>query len=45
LQRLMRAHGDVANLIIQATIWRRIGIIELPDTDRIYDVAVVGAGP
>jgi thioredoxin reductase (NADPH) len=27
LQRLMRAHGDVANLIIQATIWRRIGII------------------
>jgi thioredoxin reductase (NADPH) len=27
LQRLMRNHGDVANLIIQATIWRRIGII------------------
>ena len=27
LQRLMRAHGDIANLIIQATIWRRIGII------------------
>jgi thioredoxin reductase (NADPH) len=27
LQRLMRAHGDVANLIIQATIWRRIGIL------------------
>lgn len=27
LQRLMRAEGDVANLIMQATIWRRIGII------------------
>jgi thioredoxin reductase (NADPH) len=27
LQRLMRAHGDIANLITQATIWRRIGII------------------
>jgi thioredoxin reductase (NADPH) len=27
LQRLMRAHGDIANLITSATIWRRIGII------------------
>jgi thioredoxin reductase (NADPH) len=27
LQRLMRAQGDIANLITQATIWRRIGII------------------
>jgi len=27
LQRLMRAEGDIANLIIQATIWRRIGIV------------------
>ena len=27
LQRLMRAEGDIANLITQATIWRRIGII------------------
>ena len=27
LQRLMRAHGDIANLITQATIWRRILII------------------
>ncbi|HUD57800.1 MAG TPA: FAD-dependent oxidoreductase [Terracidiphilus sp.] len=27
LQRLMRAEGDIANLIMQATIWRRIGII------------------
>jgi thioredoxin reductase (NADPH) len=24
---LMRAEGDIANLIVQATIWRRIGII------------------
>ncbi len=28
LQRLMRAEGDIANLIAQATIWRRIGIID-----------------
>jgi thioredoxin reductase (NADPH) len=27
LQRLMRQEGDIANLITQATIWRRIGII------------------
>src|SRR3984957_15153881 len=27
LQRLMRAEGDIANLITSATIWRRIGII------------------
>ena len=27
LQRLMRAEGDIANLITQATIWRRIGIL------------------
>jgi thioredoxin reductase (NADPH) len=27
LQRLMRAEGDIANLIVQATIWRRIGIV------------------
>lgn len=27
LQKLMRAQGDIANLITQATIWRRIGII------------------
>jgi thioredoxin reductase (NADPH) len=27
LQRLMRGEGDIANLITQATIWRRIGII------------------
>jgi thioredoxin reductase (NADPH) len=26
LRLLMRAEGDIANLIIQATIWRRIGI-------------------
>ncbi len=28
LQRLMRAEGDIANLIMQATIWRRFGIVE-----------------
>ena len=28
LQRLMRSEGDIANLIMQATIWRRLGIIE-----------------
>lgn len=27
MQRLMRSQGDIANLITQATIWRRIGII------------------
>jgi len=26
-QRLMRAEGDIANLITQAAIWRRIGIL------------------
>jgi thioredoxin reductase (NADPH) len=28
LQRLMRAEGDIANLIVQAVIWRRIGIMK-----------------
>lgn len=28
LQHLMRAEGDIANLIVQAAIWRRIGIIK-----------------
>ena len=28
LQRLMRTEGDIANLIMQATIWRRLDIIE-----------------
>ena len=28
LQRLMRSEGDIANLIMQATVWRRLGIIE-----------------
>jgi thioredoxin reductase (NADPH) len=27
LQRLMRAEGDIANLVVQAAIWRRIGIV------------------
>jgi thioredoxin reductase (NADPH) len=28
LKELMRAEGDVANLIVQASIWRRIGIVK-----------------
>ena len=28
LQRLLRAEGDIANLIMQATIWRRLAIVE-----------------
>ena len=28
LQRLMRSEADIANLIMQATIWRRIGLLE-----------------
>lgn len=28
LQRLMRAEGDIANLIVQAAIWRRIAIMK-----------------
>ena len=27
LRRLMRAEGDIANLIVQAAIWRRIGVV------------------
>jgi thioredoxin reductase (NADPH) len=27
LQKLMRAEGDIANLITSATVWRRIGIL------------------
>ncbi|HEY1581303.1 MAG TPA: FAD-dependent oxidoreductase [Terracidiphilus sp.] len=27
LRQLMRAEGDIANLIVQAAVWRRIGII------------------
>jgi thioredoxin reductase (NADPH) len=28
LRRLMRSEGDIANLIMQAAIWRRLGILE-----------------
>src|SRR6202034_2602346 len=28
LQRLMRAEGDIANVIVAAFIWRRIGIVK-----------------
>ena len=31
MQRLMRAEGDIANLIMQAVIWRRIAIISEAD--------------
>ncbi len=35
LQRLMRSEGDIANLIMQATVWRRLGIIERSATGII----------
>ena len=38
LPRLMRAEGDIANLITQATIWRRIGILG----DELGGVTLVG---
>jgi thioredoxin reductase (NADPH) len=38
LQRLMRAQGDIANVITSATIWRRIGIIG----DETGGVVVMG---
>jgi thioredoxin reductase (NADPH) len=28
LQRVMRAEGDIANLIVQASIWRRVGLLK-----------------
>ena len=28
LRRLMRSEGDIANLIMQAAIWRRVGLLE-----------------
>lgn len=40
LQRLMRTEGDIANLIMQATIWRRLGIVE-----RSYaGIVLLGSG-
>ena len=35
LRRLMRSEGDIANLIMQATIWRRLGIIELSSSSIV----------
>ena len=35
LQRLMRAEGDIANLIVSAVIWRRIGVMAEPSTGLI----------
>jgi thioredoxin reductase (NADPH) len=39
LQRLMRSEGDIANLIMQATIWRRLGILE-----RSSGIVLLGRG-
>jgi thioredoxin reductase (NADPH) len=38
LQRLMRSEGDIANLIMQATIWRRLGIVE----ESISGIVLIG---
>jgi thioredoxin reductase (NADPH) len=38
LRRLMRAEGDIANLIMQAAIWRRIGMI----ADAVGGVVLAG---
>lgn len=35
LQRLMRAEGDIANLIVSAVIWRRIGVMAEPSTGLV----------
>lgn len=32
LSRLMRSEGDIANQIVQATIWRRLGILQRAET-------------
>ena len=40
LQRLMRAEGDIANLIMQATIWRRLGILQRAEAG----IVLVGSG-
>lgn len=37
LHRLMRAEGEIANLIMQATIWRRIGIISEADAGVVLN--------
>jgi len=38
LRQLMRAEGDIANLIVQAAVWRRIGIMK----DASSGVVLVG---
>lgn len=40
LQRMMRAEGDIANLIMQATIWRRLGILQRAEAG----IVLVGSG-
>jgi len=47
LQQLMRAEGDIANLFVQATIWRRIGIVAEASTGvvlqgRADDAEMIG---
>ncbi len=40
LQRMMRSEGDIANLIMQATIWRRLGILQRAEAG----IVLVGSG-
>jgi thioredoxin reductase (NADPH) len=37
LQRLMRAEGDIANVIVAAFIWRRIGIVKAASSGVILE--------
>ena len=37
LRRLMRAEGEIANLILQAFIWRRIGLASRGESRRDAD--------
>lgn len=35
LKRLMRSEGDIANLIMQPTIWRRLGLVERANSSMV----------
>src|SRR5580692_9143577 len=37
LQRLMRAEGDIANMIVAAFIWRRVGIVKAASSGVILE--------
>lgn len=37
LDRIMRAEGDIANLIVQACIWRRIGILKAASSGVVLE--------